>query len=188
MFDWIAKKLFGPFLHGLLEWSPWIWLAVCAVAAVWMLLAFPLLFKRWWQALAAVAVAGFIGLWVWQHFDGIKELENKNADLTEQLGTANQSIENLNSSIQTQADGMADLERRQKRINKELAAARVGLDSGTIMKEATNDPVKAATDMSDRWNALERMSDDETGSFGRSKAAATGPDADAGAAGPVGNP
>lgn len=179
---WIADRVFGPLIDGLLAWAPWLWLIACAVVALYLFLATPLLFKRWWQAVVAVAVAGFVFLWVWQHFAGIADLKEQNAQLTEQNADLSERVNNLDTSISNYETALGNLERRQRQIRAEITEARRGLDSGTIQEEATNDPVKAAADLSDRWNAFGRMSDDATSGFGRptSSASGSGGDADAG--------
>ncbi len=182
MIDWIANRVFGPFFDALLTWAPWLWLALCVLIAVYLFFAMPLVFKRWWQTLAVAAVVGFIGLWVWQHFDGIADLKKQNEQLAEQNADLTDRVDNLDTSISNYTTAIGNLERRQRQIRAEITEARRGLDSGTIQEEATNDPVKAADDLSDRWNAFGRMSDEATSGFGRPTAAAASPggDADAG--------
>lgn len=178
MFKWLAEKVFADFLHNLLVWSPWIWLTVGVVVLIWMFFALPLIFKKWWQFTVTIIVAGFVGLWFWQHFASYDKLKEDNAALEQRLDTAEQSVTNLQTSIDNQGAAMADMEQRQVQIRREIKQARVGLDSTTIKKEAADDPVKAAVNLSDRWNNLGRMSDDETGSFGRAAPAAARPDPD----------
>lgn len=182
MLDWIMNRVFGPLLDGLLTWAPWLWLLACAVAALYLFFAMPLVFKRWWQALAALAVSGFVVLWVWQHFKGIDDLKEQNAELAQQNEDLTGRVNNLDTSISNYETALGNLERRQRQIRAEITEARRGLDSGTIQEEATNDPVKAAADLSDRWNAFGRMSDEATSGFGRPTSAASGSggDADAG--------
>lgn len=179
MFNWLADRIFGPFFAGLLAWSPWLWLLACAIIAVYLFFALPLAFKRWWQALAAVAIAGFIGLWVWQHFAGIADLVKKNEELAQQNAALEERVGNLDTSISNYEQAVGRLESRQRQIRSEIAQARVGLDSGTIQEEANNDPGQAAVDLSDRWNRFGRMSDDATSGFGRPTSAAASPGTDA---------
>lgn len=176
---WIADRVFGPLIDAILAWAPWLWLAACAVVAIYLFLAMPLMFKRWWQAVAAIAVAGFVFLWVWQHFEGIADLKEQNAELTEQNADLSERVGNLDQSISNYEQAVGRLERSQRQIRSEIAQARRGLDSGTIQEEATNDPVQAAADLSNRWNAFGRMSDEATSGFGRATSAATGTSADA---------
>jgi len=182
MFDWIANRVFGPFFDGLLAWSPWLWLLGCVIVAAYLFLAMRPVFKRWWQAILVIAVAGFVALWLWQHFDGIADLAKKNEELTQQNADLEERVGNLDTSIKDYEEAIGDLERRQRQIRSEIAQARTGLDSGTIREEANNDPGQAAADLSDRWNRLGRMSDEATSGFGRPTSSATGPggDADAG--------
>lgn len=178
MTAWLADRVFGPLLTFLVDWSPWLWLVACAVLAVALLSLAPLLFKRWWRALATAAVAGFVVLWVWQHFAGVARLEDQNAELQKKLEDAETRIENLDTSISNYTTAVSALERRQRQIRSEITQARQGLDSGTIQEEVKNDPVKAASDLSDRWNRLGRMSDEATGVFGRPEAPAASASAD----------
>ncbi len=181
MFDWIANRVFGPLFDALLTWAPWLWLAGCVLIALYLFFAMPLVFKRWWQALAALAVSGFVVLWVWQHFDGIADLKEQNATLAQQNEELTGRVDNLDTSIGNYQTAVGNLERRQRQIRSEIAQARQGLDSGTIQEEATNDPDQAAADLSTRWNAFGRMSDEATSGFGSPTAAATGTSADANA-------
>ena len=178
MFNWIAEKVFGNFFHNLLVWSPWIWLVLCIAVLIYLFFALPLVFKKWWQMIVTVAVAGFVGLWFWQHFASYDKLKAENAALESRLEKAEQSVTNLQTSIDNQGQAIADMEARQRQIRRELAQARVGLDSTTIRREAADDPAKAAANLSGRWNNLGRMSDDETGRFGRAAPSAARPSAD----------
>jgi regulator of replication initiation timing len=111
---------------------------------------------------------------VWQHYAGVAKLEKQVADLraekqqlADELEISIQTASNLQTSIQQQADAMQSIELNQRRIRRDLNEARQGLDSQTITQEAQDDPVQAAIDLSDRWNNLGRMFDDETNAFGR---------------------
>lgn len=182
MIAWLADRVFGPLLAFLVDWSPWLWLAACGVLAVALLTLAPLLFKRWSRVLAAAALAGFVVLWVWQHFAGIARLEEQNAELQQKLDAAETRIGDLDTSISNYTSAVGALERRQRQIRTEVEQARQGLDSGTIKEEVKNDPIQAASDLSDRWNRLGRMSDEATRVFGRPapSAASASADPDAG--------
>ncbi len=179
MLDWIMNRVFGPLFDGLLTWAPWLWLLACAVAALYLFFAMPLVFKRWWQALAALAISGFVVLWVWQHFKGIDDLKEQNAELAEQNADLSERVGNLDKSITDYEQAVGRIERSQRQIRSEIAQARRGLDSETIQEEATNDPVQAAADLSNRWNAFGRMSDEATSGFGSATSASASPSADA---------
>lgn len=179
MFDWIADRVFGPLLNALVAWSPWLWLIACVVIGVYLFFAMPLVFKRWWQALAALAVAGFVGLMLWQHFDGVADLERQNKELAEQNADLAEQNAGMNTTITDYTAALGRIEQGQRQIRSEIGRARQGLDSGTIQQETQDDPVQAATDLSDRWNRLGRMSDEATSSFGGATPSAAGPSADA---------
>lgn len=178
MFDWIANRVFGPLFDALLAWAPWLWLIGCVLISLYLFFAMPLVFKKWWQAIISIAIAGFAALWVWQHFAGVADLVEKNEALVQQNADLEQRVGNLDTSITNYEQAVGNIERRQRQIRAEIAQARQGLDSGTIQQEVTNDPANAATDLSDRWNALGRMSDDATSGFGRPTSAASGTSAD----------
>jgi membrane protein implicated in regulation of membrane protease activity len=182
MFDWIANRVFGPLFDALLSWAPWLWLVGCVLIGLYLFFAMPLVFKRWWQALITIAVAGFAALWVWSHFAGVADLVEKNEQLVQQNATLEERVNNLDTSIGNYEKAVGDIERSQRQIRAEIAQARRGLDSGTIREEVENDPGQAAADLSARWNQFGRMSDDATSGFGRPTAAAASPgtDADAG--------
>lgn len=166
MFNWFADRVFGPVLSALLAWSPWLWVAACAIVALYLLINLPVAFKRWWQVIVAVALVGGTFLWGWQHFAGVEKLKQDKAAIERKLEDANARADKLTASIDEYTATVARLEARQREIRAELAEARVGLDSGTIIRESNNDPVKAAADLSNRWNNLGRMSDAETRRFG----------------------
>ena len=174
----LVSKLLAPFFHGLLAWGPWLWLIICALVAVGLFFTAPLALKKWWQTIAVTAVVGFIGLWVWQHFDRFTQLEKKNTELTQKLDAANQQINSLNQTVSNNADNVATLERQQRQIQADLKKARKGLDSATVSKEAQDDPIKASANLSSRWNNLNGMFDEATGSFGTAAATRSSPNAD----------
>lgn len=176
--NWVLDRMFGPMINAIVAWSPWLWIIACALLALYLFVALPLAFKRWWQVIAAAAASGFVLLLVMQHFAGVAKLRAENDQLQTDNQKLSERVDALDTSINNHTDAVQIIEVRQREIRTEIREARQGLDSGTIKEEVQNDSVQAAADLSDRWNRLGRMSDDATASFGRATPSAAGARAD----------
>lgn len=175
----LVNALTGAVSNSLWSLLPAVWLGLSAAGMIALASMSPVLFGRFWKPLAGIAVAGFVALLVVQHFHEFNDRKRQIDDLKVQLATAEESVTNLQTSIDNHQQALDNLERSQRAIRKEIKAARVGLDSTTAFKEADRDPVKAASDLSDRYNRFNRMFDAATESFGTaSSTSGTGSDPD----------
>lgn len=164
---------------------PWVWLAVAFAATVWAYISAPLVVSKNWRTIGFVILVVFCALWVWQHFAVFADLKKQNDDLKGQLATTQQQVTNLNGSITNYTDAVGRLEQGQRRIASEIKTARVGLNSATAIREAQDDPIKASTDLSDRYNRLNGMFDAASNGFGQARPTSDSPVPDPNAAGRV---
>lgn len=174
---WLANKLFGPLFSALLDFAPWLWLLLGVLALTAMFFTDPWGFQRRWKLVGGVTLAGFFVLLL---LSGIDTGKTEKIDkLQTELKTAEQSVTNLQTSIQSNEKAVARYEGRQREIRQEVAEALEPLDPVVIMETAKDDPVQAASDLTDRYNDFGRMFDDATDDFGPARSsAAPGPSAD----------
>lgn len=174
---WLANKLFGPLFSALLDFAPWLWLLLGVLALTAMFFTDPWGFQRRWKLVAGITLAGFIGLLIASAADSGKTEKVKG--LERDLAVSEQSVSNLQVSIQKNEKAVAKYEGRQREIKKEVAEALAPLDPVIIVETAKDDPVQAASDLTDRYNGFGRMFDDATDDFGPARSsAAPGPSAD----------
>lgn len=162
MLNGIIHLAFGGVLTWLQVAAPWVWLGLCAAGAIALLVSNPILFKAEWRWIAILAVVGFLGLWVWQHFAGIERLKEDNAKLTAQNAQLSQKADALDASVQNYTKAVSVLEQQQAAIRAQISKVRTGLNSASVIQEAGHDPVKASSIVSTRWSDLDRLFDEAT--------------------------
>ena len=159
------------------------WLVFCAIAGL-ACLFMPILRTfaiKNWLPLAVVAAIVLVSLIVMQDTRRI-------TDLTAQLNDQKAQTEELSGSITGYTSQLDKLEKAQTQIRKDITAARKGLDAATLVKESVNDPVKASSDTTDRWNALNSMFDEATGGEPVRASSAASTSANSNTTGTVENP
>ena len=145
------------------------WLAASAVAVA-LLGYFNLAFLK--KELLPICAIIAVGLIASQLYSDQKVI----ADLRDKAKTADLQAAQMRMDIDEYTSAIGDLQRNQQAIRKQIAAARSGLDSKTILKESSDDPAKADSDLTDRWNTLDGMFDDATGGTQQTSASSASAD------------
>lgn len=164
MFNWLLSLVLGHL--------PWVWLLICAVVAL-IIAQIPL--ARSWACkelipLATIVALGFAVCWMYSATTQIDALKKQNADL-------DLRATQLQVSVDAYREGLADYQRDQKAIQKQIKAVKQGLSASSIIQESHNDPVKADSDLNTRWHDLDSLFDNATGGTETAASSATGADA-----------